>query len=459
MESTDSLKKSTLVVATIGSFITPFMASSVNVALPYIAKSFKIDAVLLSWIATCFLLAAGVALVPSGRLGDIYGRKRLLAWGFGLFSISSILCATAFSAHMLILFRVMQGIGCGMIFATSPAILMSVFSPKERGRVLGITVAAVYIGLSSGPFIGGVLTLHLSWRSLFLLNGLFGFAVVGIILVKLKGEWAEARGERFDMAGTFIYGLALTAIIYGLSLLPSLKSLWLILAGIIGGVFFVRWESSIKFPVFEVSLFRKNRVFALSNLAALIQYSATFAVTFLLSLYFQYIKGFDPQTTGLILISQPITMALFSPFAGKLSDKVEPRIIATLGMSITCVMLFFLSFIRQDTGLFYIIPCLLILGFGYALFSSPNMNAIMSSVEKRFLGIASGSAGTMRVLGQMLSMGLATLVLSIFMGREQITEALYPNLLQSINICYIILCVICVSGIFASLARGDVRGY
>ena len=201
----------------------------------------------------------------------------------------------------------------------------------------------------------------------------------------------------------------------------------------------MRWESSIKFPVFEVSLFRKNRVFALSNLAALIQYSATFAVTFLLSLYFQYIKGFDPQTTGLILISQPITMALFSPFAGKLSDKVEPRIIATLGMSITCVMLLFLSFIRQDTGLFYIIPCLLILGFGYALFSSPNMNAIMSSVEKRFLGIASGSAGTMRVLGQMFSMGLATLVLSIFMGREQITEALYPNLLQSINICYIIV--------------------
>ncbi len=456
MESAESLKKSALAVATIGSFITPFMASSVNVALPYIGKSFRLDAVLLSWVATCFLLAAGVALAPAGRLGDIYGRKRLLTWGLGLFSLSSILCAAAFSAPVLILFRVMQGIGSGMIFASSTAILVSVFSPEERGRVLGITVTAIYIGLSSGPFVGGVLTLHLSWRSLFLLNGLLGFVVVGIVLLKLKGEWAEAGGERFDIAGAFIYGLTLIAIIYGLSLLPSLKSLWLIMVGILGGVFFVRWENRIKFPVFDVSLLRKNRVFALSNLAALIQYSATFAVTFLLSLYFQYIKGFDPRTTGLILISQPITMALFSPFAGKLSDKVEPRIIASLGMAITCAMLFALSFIRQDTGLFYIISCLLILGFGYALFSSPNINAIMGSVDKRYLGIASGSSGTARVLGQMLSMGLVTLVLSIIMGREQITEALHSDLLLSINVCYIILCAICFSGIFASLARGNI---
>ena len=220
---------------------------------------------------------------------------------------------------------------------------------------------------------------------------------------------------------------------------------------------FVLWETRTSFPVFQVALFKGNRTFSFSNLAALIHYSATFAVTFLLSLYLQYAKSFDAQMAGLILISQPITMALFSPFAGKLSDKIEPRIISTLGMLITCSMLLMLSFIQQDTSVIYIITCLLILGFGYALFSSPNMNAIMSSVDKRFLGIASGSAGTMRVLGQMFSMGVATLVMSMFMGRVQITESVYPDLIASTKAAFIIFCVLCFIGCFFSMVRGNVR--
>ena len=457
MNDTASTKKSVLIIATIGSFITPFMASSINVALPDIEKTFKIDAVLLSWIATAYLLAAGVSLVPFGRIGDIYGRKKILAWGFAFFSISSLLSALSISAPMLILFRILQGIGSGMIFATSLAILVSVFPPQERGKVLGITVSAVYIGLSSGPFIGGVLTLHFTWRSLFLVTVLLGFMVFCLVLWKLKGEWAEAKGEKLDIIGAFVYGVTLITIIYGLSLLPSLNSVWMILAGLAGMIIFVKWENHIKYPVFDVSLFKRNRVFAFSNLAALIHYSATFAVTFLLSFYLQYIKLFDPQITGIILMSQPITMALFSPYAGKLSDRIEPRIIATIGMSITCSMLLALSFIQEYTSLVYIISCLLLLGFGYALFSSPNMNAIMGSVEKKFLGIASGSVGTMRVLGQLFSMGVATLVISIFVGRVQITESSYTNLLYSIKVSFLIFCIICFGGIFASLTRGNIR--
>jgi len=457
MNNSASIKKSVLIIATIGSFITPFMGSSINVALPEIERTFQIDAVLLSWIATAYLLAAGVSLVPFGRIGDIYGRKKILAWGFAVFSFSSLLLALSISASMLILFRILQGIGSGMIFATSMAILVSVFPPQERGKVLGITVSAVYIGLSSGPFIGGVLTLHLTWRSLFLLNFLLGFMVFYLIHWKLKGEWAEAKGEKLDIIGSLVYGVTLISIIYGLSLLPSLNSIWMILVGLAGMIIFVKWENQIKHPIFDVSLFKKNKVFALSNLAALIHYSSTFAVTFLLSLYLQYIKLFDPQITGIILMSQPIMMALFSPFAGKLSDRIEPRIIATIGMLITCGMLLVLSFLQELTSLVYIISCLLLLGFGYALFSSPNMNAIMGSVEKKFLGIASGSAGTMRVLGQMFSMGVATLVVSIFMGRVQITESSYPDLLFSIKVSFMIFCMICFGGIFASLIRGNIR--
>jgi EmrB/QacA subfamily drug resistance transporter len=452
-----SIRKSTLIVATTGSFITPFMGSSVNVALPSIEKSFNVDAVILSWIATAYLLAAGAALIPMGRLADIYGRKKILGLGFCLFSAGSLLSALTPTPYLLILFRAVQGIGSGMIFGTGMAMLISVFPPQERGRVLGIAISAVYVGLSSGPFFGGILTEHLGWRSLFAFNFLLSFIPLMLIHTKLKGEWADARGENFDLIGAVMYSLALISVIYGFSLLPKYKGLLFLSIGIAGLISFIVRQTKIKNPLFEVNLFLNNRVFALSNLAALIHYSATFALNFLLSLYLQYIKGLGAQTAGLILISQPVVMALFSPLAGRLSDKIEPRIIASTGMSISCISIFLLAFIQSTTWVFWIICYLIVLGFGYALFSSPNMNAIMSSVGKRYLGLASGSAATMRVLGQMFSMGIATLVVAIIMGHVPITEAVFPKLLLSIRITLITFSLLCVIGIFASLARGNIR--
>lgn len=450
-------KKTVLIIVIIGSFIVSFMGSSINVALPDIEKTFKINAVLLSWIATAYLLATGVILVPSGRAGDIYGRKKILSLGFAFYSIFSLLSALSISAPMLVLFRILQGIGCGMIYAANLAILVSVFPPQERGKVLGISVTSTYTGLSSGPFVGGMLTLHFTWRSLFFFNFIFGSLVFFVIIWKLKGEWAEAKGEKLDIIGALVYGITLIMFIYGLSVLPSLNSIWMILTGLLGMFIFLKWENRIKHPIFEISIFKRNKVFALSNLAALIHYSATFAITFLMSFYFQYIRGYNPQITGVILMSQPIMMALFSSFAGKLSDRIEPRIIATIGMSITCCMLFVLSFVQESTNLMYPVSCLLFLGFGYALFSSPNMNAIMGSVDKKYLGIASGATGTMRLIGQMFSMGVATLVITLFVGHVQITVSTYPNLLHSIRISFIIFSVICFGGIFASMVRGNIR--
>lgn len=457
MEYQESTRKSALVVAITGYFITPFMGSSINVALPAIAKTFHIDAVLLSWIPTAYLLAIGVTLVPMGRLSDIYGRKRIMTFGFSFFSIASVLSTFAWSASALIIFRVIQGIGSGMFFGTTMAILTSVYPPGERGKVLGITVSSVYIGLSSGPFIGGILTTHLTWRSIFVFTFLLSFSVLGLIFSKLKGEWAEAEGEDFDIWGSLVYGLALIVLILGFSMLPDKKSFGLIIFSIIGFVAFFIWEKRVKSPVFQVDLLLKNKVFALSNLAALIHYSSTYAVTFLLSLYLQYIKVLDAQTAGMILISQPVMMALFSPLAGKLSDRIEPRFLSSAGMALTSCGLMLFTRLTADTRLIYIVATLLLLGFGFAVFSSPNMNAIMSSVERRFLGVASGSAGTMRVLGQLFSMGIATLVLAIALGRIPITENVYPQLIRSIKIILSIFSGLTFLGIFASLTRGNIR--
>ena len=431
------------------------MVSSVNIALPAVGKQFNTDAVILSWVATSYLLAASVSLVPFGKLADIYGRKKVFLSGQIIITITSLLAAISISAPMLIVFRIFQGVGGAMVFATGIAILTSVYPPRERGKVLGIVVAAVYIGLSCGPFFGGWLNQHFSWRSIFLINVPLGLSIILLVVWKLKGEWTGAEGDKFDLTGSVIYGLAIVAVMYGITIIPSLASIGFILAGILALAVFVKWEIRAKYPVFEVNLFIENKTFAFSCLAALINYSATFAVAFLLSLYLQYIKGLAPQGAGVVLIAQPIVMAVLSPLAGKLSDKIEPRVIASLGMVLTTLGLIILALVNHHTTLLFIVISLMVLGFGFALFSSPNMNAIMGSVSKKHYGIASGSVGTMRLLGQMLSMGIATLVIAIFIGRALITPDLHPALISSVKITFIISAGLCLVGTFFSLYRGD----
>ena len=450
-------KRAALLVATLGSFLTPFMGSSINIALPSIGNEFEMDAISLGWVATSYLLAAAMFLVPFGRMADIYGRKRIFTYGILIYTFASLLSAVSTSTDMLISFRVLQGIGGSMIFGTGVAILTSVFPVEERGKALGINVAAVYLGLSLGPFIGGFLTQYFGWRSIFLVNVPLGLTIIAFILWKLKGEWAEAKGEKFDIAGSIVYSLALVTTMYGVTLLPEMSGVWLILIGALGLVAFVRWELKVKSPVLNIGLFRNNTVFALSNLAALINYSATFAVSFLLSLYLQYTKGLSPQSAGLVLVSAPAIQAIFSPLAGRLSDKIEPRVVASIGMGLTVIGIFPFIFLNEETSLGLIVASLIVLGFGFALFSSPNTNAVMSSVEKRFFGIASATLATMRQVGMMLSMGMVMLLFATYIGRVQITPEYHPPFLRSVNTAFIISTVLCFGGIFASLGRGKVR--
>jgi len=455
--SNDTSKGYVLVAATLAAFLTPFMGSAINVALPTIGDEFEMDAVLLGWVATSYLIAAAMFLVPFGRIADIHGRKKVFTFGIVLYTIASLLCALATSGIMLIAFRVLQGFGGAMIFGTGAAIITSVFPVGERGRALGINVAAVYLGLSVGPFVGGILTQHFGWRSVFIANVPLGLLVLAFVLWKLKGEWATARGEKFDLPGSIIYSAMLVAVMYGFSLLPELTGVWLILVGILALAAFIWWELRVPSPVLNMGLIRHNMVFAFSNLAALINYSATFAVSFLLSLYLQYIKGFSPQTAGAVLVAAPVMQAIFSPLAGRLSDRVEPRIIASAGMSLTVVGLSLFVFLNNETPLAYIVGGLVLLGFGFALFSSPNTNAVMSSVENRFYGVAAAMLATMRQVGMTLSMGIAVLLFAVYIGREQITPEYYDLFLKSARAAFIVFACFCFGGIFASLARGRVR--
>ncbi len=450
-------KTAALIIAVTASFVTPFMASSVNVALPEIARDFSLNAVTLSWIATSYILAAAAFLVPCGKLGDIYGRKKVYLIGITQFCTASILCAISISPTMLIASRVAQGAGAGMIFATNMAIITSVFPPEERGKALGIAVSAVYFGMGIGPFIGGFVTQAFGWRGVFLTVVPLVFFSIYVLTRNLKGDWAEARGTQFDIIGSIIYAGSLVSLMYGLTLTPNPIGVALVAIAILGFWGFVKLELSLNSPVFEMNLLRANKVFSLSSLAALLNYGATFSVTFLLSLYLQNIKGLSPINAGIVLAVQPTIMAILSPLAGRLSDKVEPRVVASTGMVFTAVGLLLLSFLRSHSTFTFILMCLVIMGLGFALFSSPNMNAIMGSVEKRYYGVASGTVGTMRMLGQMTSMGIATLVFALVLGDMRMAPDNHHLFMESLRLCFMVSSALCFAGITASLARGKLR--
>jgi EmrB/QacA subfamily drug resistance transporter len=446
-----------LLVTTLSSFLTPFMGSAVNVALPAIAKDLSMTALSLSWVATSFILAATMTLIPLGRLADIYGRKRFYVYGGLLFTIASSFCILSTSSFFLIAARAVQGIGGAMIFSTGTAMLVAAYPFEERGKIIGINVAAVYIGLTIGPFVGGLLTQHLGWRFIFLFTAVLGLIITLIATTAIKEKWSAVNGQGFDLNGSLLYAIALFSIIYGLSLLPSFNALFLIGMGVLCLILFIVHELKSPYPLVDVHLFLNNRVFAFSNLAALINYCATFAVTFLLSLYLQHIKMLTPSQTGSILVAAPVVQALISPVAGRLSDRLEPQILSSTGMVLTVIGLVQLIFLGSQTSIEYIFFCLILLGIGFALFSSPNVNAIMSAVEKKSFGVASATVGTMRLTGQMFSMGITMLVFAVILGDYPISEANTDLLLKSTKFIFAILAVICCAGIFASLARGKMH--
>lgn len=450
---------SILSIVAITSFMGTFLISSINIALPSIEKEFNLDAVTLSWIVTAFLLTMAILLLPVGRWGDLTGIRRIFKVGVIIFTLSSILCALAPSGLWLIIFRLLQGAGAALTSTTGPAILVSSFPPQQKGRVLGISVSAVYLGLAFGPFFGGFLTQETGWRSIFLVSAILGIAVTTITW-RYLGKDPQPQNDqkkKISLKGTFFYIIGLTSLVYGSSLIPDTEGWLLMLLGVGALITFWQIEKRSSTPVIHTKLFTGNRLFAYSNFAALINYSATFAIVFLLSLYLQKIKGLNPREAGLILVAQPIMMAVFSPVAGRLSDRIQPRYLATLGMFMCTVGLALFAFFNIHTPLWQIIALLLWVGLGFAFFSSPNMNTIMSSVDKSQYGIASGSAATMRVVGQIASMTIATFFFALLFSSQQIENVSSSLFLKSMKFGFITFSLIALAGIFFSYSRGSIR--
>jgi len=447
-------RKATLFVVCSAHFLMPFMMSAVGVALPAIGRDFHASALQLGLVETVYVLSASIFLLAMGRLGDIYGRRRIFTSGVVVFTLVSGLLSQSWSIESLIAFRFLQGMGGSMVMATTLAMVVSVFPPAERGRALGIAVASVYAGISCGPFIGGALVTAYGWRTIFYLSVPLGLLTLAITLLKLRGEWADAKGEPFDWRGSLIFAAALILLILGASNLDHGPWAWgVATAGIFGLAFFLRYEAKAPYPVLNITLLRDNRIFALSSLAALLNYAATFGVTFFLSLYLQFVKGMNAREAGTILIIQPIVQTVLSPWCGRLADRYPASRVATLGMALCAVSLALAANLGADAPLAQIIAVLTILGVGFALFSSPNVSVIMGSVEPRYLGVASGLNSTMRTMGMMVSMTIITVIFSIFMAGQVVSAATLPAFLHSMQSALLVFSALCLAGIYCSAAR------
>ncbi len=442
-----------LLVLCMASFLVPFMGSALNLALPQIGEEMSMNAVTLTWMATSYLMSTAILQVPFARIADMVGRRKIFLWGVFLFSACTLASGFAASAAMLLTLRILSGVGSAMMFGTSMAILTSLFPPEQRGRAMGINTAVVYSSLAAGPFLGGLLTHYFGWQSIFFVCAAVGLAVVAIGSAFIKDEWVEAKGERFDLPGTVVYAVAIFGLLFGFSALPSFWGFAWIAIGCISLTWFVAIENRSTSPLLEMKLFSGNRVFSLSSLAALINYAATSAIAFMMSLYLQYVRGFDASEAGLVLISQACVQALFSLMAGKWSDSYSPSRLATLGMAIIVAGLAGLIFISPTTPMWLLVIYMVLLGGGFGIFSSPNTNVIMSSVERRFYGQASATMGTMRLTGQAFSMGIAGMAISIMVGNNKIVPELHPDFMSSLRITFLIFFVLCLIGVYASSAR------
>lgn len=455
MDESSAQRRRALLACMAASFLTPFSSSAVSLAIPAIGRDLGAGAVTLSWVVTSFLLASASLLLPMGRFADIVGRKRVFIAGVALYSATSLSCGLVRTVEALIAARVGQGLGASMIFATSLAIVTSVFPASERGRVLGISVTAVYVGLSIGPFVGGVLTESLGWRSIFLVTAGLGFTVGLLPAVRLRGDWAGAPGERFDGAGACLSAVGLLAALHGMSSLSTSRIAPATLALGLGCLaLFLVWETRASHPLLDLRTVTGNATFAFSNLAALINYSATFAVTFVLSLHLQIVRGLDARHAGLVLLVQPVMMAVLSRWAGRLSDRREPRVVASLGMALSATGLLALCVQSSGAPLAAMVAALAVVGAGFALFSSPNSNAVMGAVSRAQYGIAAAVLSSMRLIGQALSMALVTLILGARVGGGRLDATAAPQLLSSERTAFALFTALCVAGVFASLARG-----
>lgn len=439
-----------LLICTVLSFFTVFAVNAVTIVIPSIASEYGMSNIIQNWVTIIFLLVVAVLSVPAGQISAKFGLKKVTNISIVLFIIISVVNVLVTTQEQFLACRFILGISLAFINVTSMAMIVSAFPPEERGKALGINITGVYVGLSLSPVLGGILNYNLGWRSVVLFGVPFLFVILALLLTKIDEEWISFKGIPLDIKGSLTYGIGMVLFMYGFTILNTQLGIVLTILGILILIIFGLIELRREYPVFNINFF-KNHKFLSANFASLCAYLATYAVTTILNYHLQYIKGFDSQTAGLILLVAPLCQVVLAPIAGRLSDKYVPQILAAIGMALGTISLFLFSSLNGQTPLEFLILSMIIYGIGFGLFSPPNTNVIMGSVPPKDTSIASAAVATMRTVGQAMSMGILTLVFAFVMGNVPIIEQYYPLLISSCQITCLICVVLCIASVFASL--------
>ena len=436
--TSERAKRNVLLASALGSSLAPFMVSALIVALPTLGHEFSTDVQGLSLLTNIFFIAAAVFLVPFGKIADARGVKKVFTLGIIVYLISAVLCIIAPDMQFLTAARCITGIGAGMIFGTSIALLSLVFPESEQGKAIGINVGAMSGGFLLGFLLGGILTFYFGWRTIFLLTIPVEILVIWLIFTRIKGECELVRKQNLDVPGMILYGLAIFFIMAGFSMLPHFNGIFLLGAGAVSLVVLLVREYRVDNPLIDLSSLGKNRLFVTTNLIVILFNASNFAVIFLASLYLQDIRNLDPRATGLILLTTVIFMVLLSPFAGRLSDRVAPSLVVGTGVVLSSAGLTIFTFLESGSSLLFVILALSLVGAGIAFCQSPLVRTTVSSVPKEMYGLASGMIETMRLLGMTLSITIAGIVFAVFLGNARITPSLFPVFMQSFNRSFMI---------------------
>ncbi|TDT52059.1 MFS transporter [Fonticella tunisiensis] len=456
-----------LIAVAIGTFMGALDSSVVNIALPNITKYFNAPLAAVQWVVMSYLLIISSLLLTYGRMGDMYGHKRIYISGFIIFTIGSVLCGLSPTIGFLIVARAVQALGAGMLMSMGPAIITDISHPKDRGKALGVNAVAVSVALTAGPVLGGFLVSNFDWSSIFYINLPVG--IIGILWgIKVIPGRKDIIRQPFDIMGAFVIFIALICILLPLSLVERIGwGVWyiptLLAAGFIFLILFIFIEKTTEYPMINLKLFR-NRQFSMSNISAMLNYMAQYTVVFLMPFYLQQLRGLPASEAGLFMIPMPITTMILAPISGILSDRTDSRILSAVGMGIAAFGIWQLSKLGINSPRLQISLALITTGIGVGLFQTPNNSVIMGSVPGNWRGIASGMLATMRNMGMVLGVAVSGAVftnrlnaLNVELGRLGVTgEALrVQSFTGAMHLTYIIGSLIACFAALTSLIRSS----
>ncbi len=439
----------------VSQFAGPFMFSGVGVALPSIGRDLQVSGAGLGLIEGLYLGAAAALMLPAGRLGDKGDKNSLFTLGMAVFAVATLALAWVPSVALFIGVRGVQGAAAALVTATNMAILAESVPRGRLGAAIGITTGSVYAGLSAGPFVSGLITTHLGWRTMFLLSGLLLLASTVLAWAVLPRSWRSLR-MRFDWAGAALSAGAIVAVIVGAAEVGASPRGWaLIAAGLVMLAAFLQVQKRAASPLVDLQMLAEAPVLSRALGVQYLTYAGAFGTSFLFSIHLQEAFGWTASAAGKLLMISPVLMALLAPACGRLADRLRPQMLAAFGVLAIVAGTAAAVFVDGDGPLALVVASLALHGVGFALFSTPNMTLIMGTAPRGRTAIAAAVAAQMRTLGMVTSMTIITVMLALMLGTEGLGEASLPGFLRAMRLALGAISVLSLTALV--LAWRDVR--